>query len=96
MIGKLGDTGRKYAQAEHDYKVHTSKRILLRREEGMAATIMKDIVMGEAETAKLRLERDIAEVMYKTALESINAEKLVIRVLDEQLDREWNRSGNSR
>jgi hypothetical protein len=89
MVGKLGEAGRAYAKAEHDYKVLCSQRILIRRSDGMPVTAIKDIVRGEREVARLRLERDIALTMYEVAKESINAEKLIIRILDAQITREW-------
>ena len=48
---------------------------------------------GNPEIAKLRFERDVAEVVYKSAMEAINGYKLQIKILNDQLDREWNRSG---
>ena len=44
---------------------------------------------GEEEIARLRLERDIAESLYESAQEAINVQKLKIRVLENQLSREW-------
>lgn len=91
-VTQLGIRGRNYAQAEHDYKVALSKRILEHRAEGMPVTIISDVCRGEPEIARLRLERDIAEVVYKSALEAINSYKLQIRILDAQVEREWGRA----
>lgn len=84
--------GRTFAQAEHDYRVALSKRILEHRAEGMPVTIISDVCRGEPEIAKLRLERDIAETVYKSALEAIQSYKLQIRILDAQVEREWSRA----
>ena len=91
-VTQLGIRGRTYAQAEHDYKVALSKRILEHRAEGMPVTIISDVCRGEPEIARLRLERDIAEVVYKSALEAIQSYKLQIRILDAQIEREWSRN----
>lgn len=90
-ISQLGIRGRTFAQAEHDYKVALSKRILEHRADGMPVTIISDVCRGEPEIARLRLERDISEVVYKSALEAINSYKLQIRILDAQIEREWSR-----
>ena len=85
----LGEKGRAYAQAEHDYKVALSKRILAHRAEGTPVTIISDICRGEPDVANLRLKKDIAEVQYKAATEAIQNYKLQIRILDAQIEREW-------
>lgn len=91
-VTQLGIRGRTFAQAEHDYRVALSKRILEHRAEGMPVTIISDVCRGEPEIAKLRLERDIAETVYKSALEAIQSYKLQIRILDAQVEREWSRA----
>lgn len=59
------------------------------RAEGMAVTHLLDIAKGESEIAKLRMERDIAESLYKSCQEAINGYKVQIRILEGQLQREW-------
>lgn len=88
-IRELGIRGRAYAQAEKDYRVAMARKILEERDKGTPVTIISDICRGHPEIAKLRFERDCAEVVYKSALEAINAMKLQIRVLDAQVGREW-------
>lgn len=67
-----------------------ARKILEERDKGTPVTIISDICRGNPEIAKMRFERDCAEVVYKSALEAINAMKLQIRVLDAQVGREWN------
>ena len=88
-VREYGNRGRAYAKAEHDYKVGLAKKILVERDKGTPVTIISDICRGSAEIAKLRFERDIAEVTYKAAQEAINSYKLQIRVLESQISREW-------
>ena len=88
-IQELGVRGRSYAQAEEDYRVALAERILTERDKGTPATICSDICRGDRRIAKLRFERDCAEVVYKSALEAINSMKLQIRMLDNQIEREW-------
>lgn len=91
-ITQLGVRGRTYAQAEQDYRIALSKKILAQRAEGMPVTILSDVCRGDPEIAKLKLERDIAETVYKSAMEAIQAYKLQIRILDAQIEREWSRA----
>lgn len=88
-IKELGIRGRAYAQAERDYRIAMSRKVLEEREKGTPVTIISDICRGNPEIAKLRFDRDCAEVVYKSALEAINGYKLQIRILDAQVEREW-------
>lgn len=91
-VKQLGVRGKAYAQAERDYKVALSKKIMEERANGTPVTIISDVCRGDAEIAKLRFERDCAEVVYKSAMEAIQSIKLQIRILDAQVAREWGAS----
>ena len=88
-VKQLGVRGKACAQAERDYKVALAKKIMQEREKGTPVTIMSDICKGDNEIARLRFERDCAEVVYKSAMEAIQSIKLQIRILDAQIEREW-------
>lgn len=88
-VKQLGIRGKAYAQAERDYKVALAQKIILEREKGTPVTIIADICKGDIEIARLRFERDCAEVVYKSAMEAIQSIKLQIRILDAQIEREW-------
>ena len=88
-ISQLGKRGIAYAQAERNYKIALAKMILEERESGTPVTIMADVCRGNQEIARLRFERDCAEVVYKSAQEAINSYKLQIRLMDNQVQREW-------
>lgn len=88
-VKQLGVRGKAYAQAEREYKVALAKRIMQEREKGTPVTIISDICRGDSEIARLRFERDCAEVVYKSAMEAIQSIKLQIRILDSQIEREW-------
>lgn len=82
--------GRDYAEAESKYRSALAKEILrLRDEEGYPVTLVPDLARGNPEVAQLKVERDCAESLYKSALEAINVNKLRIKVLENQHDREW-------
>ena len=88
-VKQLGIRGKAYAQAEREYKVALAQKILQEREKGTPVTIISDICKGDSEIARLRFERDCAEVVYKSAMEAIQSIKLQIRIMDAQIEREW-------
>lgn len=92
-IFQLGKRGEAYAKAERDYRVALRQKILEERDKGTPVTIISDICRGTPEIARLRFEKDVAEVSYDAAREAINGYKLQIRILDAQIEREWGRSG---
>lgn len=88
-VRMMAKYGREYAKAEHDYKIALAQEALKLRDSGMAVTLIDKVVYGTAGVAEKRLERNIAEVMYKTSQENINSIKLRLRLLDAQIAREW-------
>jgi hypothetical protein len=79
------------ANKEKDYKILQAKKLTLLVDKGMKVTVVLDICHGDEEVAKLRQGRDIAAVLYDNSRERINSIKLQIRVLEEQIKREWAR-----
>ena len=47
------------------------------------------VCYGIPSVAEARFKRDVAEAVYKANQEAINSIKLQIRILNDQLDREW-------
>ena len=90
-LGNLGKLGRSYAQAERLYKVALRKSILAERNKGTPVTIILNLVKGEDEVSELRFKRDVAESLYKACMEGINVLKLEVKLMNDQIDREWNR-----
>lgn len=91
-LGEFGKWGKALAKAEYDYKTACSQEILKERTNGLPVTIIMDVCKGKSEIAKLRMNRDVAEVMFKAAGEHINAIKLEMRVVESAIEREWNAS----
>lgn len=90
-IKLLKQNGIKLAETERDYKITLRQEALkLRTEKDMPVTLINQIIYGVPEVAKKRFDRDIAETMYNTTQEKINTLKLQIRILESQLQREWN------
>lgn len=87
---ELEKHGRELAQAERDYRVANATAILSERADNKTpVSIISDVVKGRRDIADLRLKRDIAEVMYKSAESALQNYKLQARLLEEQLKREW-------
>jgi hypothetical protein len=55
------DAAKKKAGAERDYRQALAKRIISAHDEGIAWSVCSDIARGDAEVARLRYERDVAE-----------------------------------
>ncbi len=88
-LQQLGNRGRAFAQSEQDYRIALAQKIITERDKGVPVTIISDVCRGDKVIAKLKFERDVAEAVYKSALEAINCFKLQIKVLENQIDREW-------
>jgi len=89
-IKKLRETGTEYAEAERDYKITLrSEALKLRAEKGMPVTLIQQVVYGIPEVADKRFKRDVKEAIYQANQEAINSTKLQIRVIENQLSREW-------
>lgn len=89
-VKQLRKSGTDLAEAEQKYKISLRQEALkLRAEKGMPVTLINQIIYGVPEVAKLRLDRDVKEAVYQANLESINSTKLKLRILENQLDREW-------
>lgn len=89
-VRKMGINGMKRAEAEHDYRVAKGKETLKLHDQGMPATLIKTLV--DANTADLRQERDTRDALYKTAQEKINALKIHINTVREEIEREWTKN----
>lgn len=86
-VKDMAKHGKNYAEKESVYKVKVMQEALRLKDSGMAVTLIDKVIYGFC--AKEKQERDIAEAYYKTAQENVNAIKLRIRVLDNQIAREW-------
>lgn len=92
-IKLLRMNGNALALAERDYKIKLRQEALrLRTENDLPVTLINQVIYGLPEVAELRFKRDVAESTYNTNLEHINVTKLKLRLLENQLSREW---GNS-
>lgn len=88
-VKSLRNTGKDYAEAYTNYRVELAKELMRLKSEGYAITLAGDIARGKREIAQLKFKEITTEAIYKANLESINAIKLQIKLLDAQMNREW-------
>lgn len=88
-VKSLRNTGKDYAEAYTNYRVELAKELMRLKSEGYAITLAGDIARGKREIAQLKFKEITTEAIYKANLESINAIKLQIKLLDAQINREW-------
>lgn len=88
-IKMLRKTGSDYAKAYTDYRVALAKELVKLKDEGYAITLAGDIARGKPEIAHLKFEEISKEAIYKANMESVNVLKLEIKIIQEQLNKEW-------
>lgn len=88
-VKELRTSATNYAQAEHDYKILVSTEALKLRDSGTAVSMINLVVYGLPSVAKARFDRDVALGIYEANKEAINSIKLQLRLIGEQMQREW-------
>lgn len=88
-INDLAKNGYDLAQKEKEYKIELCKKALELRAKDTPVTLINQIIYGYENIPQLRFERDTAEVKYNANQEYINTIKLEIRILENQLGREF-------
>ena len=88
-VKSLRKTGSDYAKAYTEYRVALAKELMILKEEGYAITLAGDIARGKPEIARLKFKEISTEAIYKANQESINALKLQIKIIQNQIDKEW-------
>lgn len=92
-VKTLRRSGTEYAQAERDYKVLLRQECMKLRDAGTPIGIIDKTCYGIPTVAEARFKRDIAEAVYKANAEAINSLKLQLRLIDNQIGREWGQAG---
>ena len=92
-VNKLAADGREKAKTEQEYRIALKQESLRLKDSGMSVTLIDKVVYGVQEVAEKRFNRDVAQTMYENTLERINMLKLRVRILDEQISREWHSGG---
>lgn len=88
-IKELRNSGTNLAQCEKEYKIQLRNECLKLRDSGMAIGMIDKTCYGVPLIAELRFKRDVAETIYKANLEAINSIKLEIRIIQNQIDKEY-------
>ena len=88
-VKSLRKTGSDYAKAYTDYRVALAKELMILKEEGYAITLAGDIARGKPEIARLKFKEISSEAIYKANKESINAIKLQIKIIQQQINKEY-------
>jgi len=91
-LKECGKRGKAAAESEKQYRVALASKILELREKGFPTTLIPDTARGDPTVARLKFDRDCAQVVYDNAKEAINAYKKQIDILREQIAREWSRA----
>lgn len=94
-IKQLRKNGTEYAQKERDYKVLLRTECLKLKEEGMAIGMISLTCYGIPSVAEARFRRDIAKTVYEANQEAIASLKLQMRLIENQIQREWGAPNNS-
>ena len=87
-VKELRKSGTAYAEAERIYKIKLREWCLKLRSQDMPIGLIDKTCYGIPEVAELRFKRDCARVVYDANKDAINAIKLEIRIINEQLSRE--------
>lgn len=88
-VKTLRITGSEYAEAYMNYRIKLAEELIRLRDEGMPVTIAYDIARGKPEIAKLKYNEICKEAIYRANQEAINSTKLQIKIMDNQIQREW-------
>lgn len=90
-IDTLASNGYDLAEKERDYRIAINKKALELKDNNMPVTLINTIIYGYEDIAKLRFDRDTAQVKYNANNEYINTIKLQLRILENQISREYGR-----
>lgn len=87
-VKSLRTTAIEYAEAYKNYRVLLAKELVRLKDSGMAITLASDVARGNEEIANAKMVEIKKEAIYKANMESINAIKLQIKIVENQITRE--------
>ena len=88
-VRALRKTGQDFAEAQMNYRIALAQKITELEATGRPVTNLLYIAKGDKNVARAKYEEICKEAIYKANLESINAIKVNIRILDNQYQKEW-------
>lgn len=92
-IRSLKTTINEKAKTEADYRILLREETLKLRAEGMAVGTIELTVYGLPNVAEARMKRDIADETLKANYEAIQVYKLDLRIIENEISREYGMSG---
>lgn len=84
--------GIEYAKAQAKYRKLLAQTILKLKADGMQTTLIGDVARGQDDVVEAKEQEIIAETMCDSCKESINGFKLQMRILQDQINKEWGRT----
>lgn len=87
-VKSLRTTATEYAEAYKNYRVLLAKELVRLKDSGMAITLASEVARGNEEIANAKMVEIKKEAIYKANMESINAIKLQIKIVENQITRE--------
>lgn len=93
-VKRLPLTGKDYAQAYGEYRIALAQELVKLRDKGTPVSICSDLARGNKDVATKKFKEISTEAIYRANLESINSIKIQMKVLENQIEREWN-NGNT-
>lgn len=88
-LHNIPKVSRDYAEAQREYRTILAETVLRLENEGRPVTNLQIIARGKKEVARAKVREITTEALYKATLEAINVYKLQVRILSEQIEREW-------
>ena len=90
---EMREHGQDAATADAEYRKEKALAILEEHQKGTPATLCKDVIYARRNVQEALMARNCTQAVYEADRESINTEKLHLRILDAQIARDWQASG---
>ena len=90
-IKELRVAGQEYAEADATYRRLVAQEALRLKTMGMAVGLIDKVIYDNERVVEALFQRDLKDVLVTAAKESINALKVRIAIIREQLTREYGR-----
>lgn len=90
---EMRESGMKAARADAEYRAAKAAAILEEKAKGTPATLCRDVIYARKEVQDALMQRNCTQAVYEADRESINTMKLRLRILDAQIARDWQASG---
>lgn len=93
LVSTLQTSGCQLAENECEYRKNLRVAILEEISKGTRVSIVSDLCRGRQDIAIMKQRRDNAQAIHDATQEAINVLKLRVRVLNDQISREWSSGG---